>query len=223
MIEDLVIVGAGGGAGDVVWLVNDVNGVAPRWRLRGILDDDPAKLGVSIAGVRVMGSIAMASGLDARFVVCIAHYRRPRTRSDVVARMGLPNDRFVTLVHPSAAVSPEARLGAGCLVFHSVLLNHRAVVGDHVVLSAASIVSHGAIVEDFATMALGAALCGGSRLARAAYAGARCVIRDGVTVGAGAVVGIGAVVVRDVQPGSVVFGNPARPVPPRDEEPTLRA
>jgi acetyltransferase-like isoleucine patch superfamily enzyme len=49
-----------------------------------------------------------------------------------------------------------------------------------------------------------------TRIARGASLGSGAVIMCGVTVGAGAMVGAGAVVTRDVEPGEVVAGVPAR-------------
>ena len=43
--------------------------------------------------------------------------------------------------------------------------------------------------------------------------GEGATILGGVRIGAGATVGAGAVVVRDVEPGATVVGNPARPLP----------
>ncbi|TMQ57017.1 MAG: acyltransferase [Candidatus Eisenbacteria bacterium] len=49
-------------------------------------------------------------------------------------------------------------------------------------------------------------------LKRGCYLGACCIILPGVTVGERAVVGAGAVVTRDVPPGKIVLGVPARVV-----------
>jgi UDP-2-acetamido-3-amino-2,3-dideoxy-glucuronate N-acetyltransferase len=49
-----------------------------------------------------------------------------------------------------------------------------------------------------------------TRVCRGASIGSGAVILAGVTIGAGALVGAGAVVTKDVAPGSIVVGNPAR-------------
>lgn len=48
------------------------------------------------------------------------------------------------------------------------------------------------------------------------WIGYRALILPGVTIGDGAVVGMGAVVTSDVEPGAVVGGNPARVIKKRD-------
>ena len=53
-----------------------------------------------------------------------------------------------------------------------------------------------------------------TRVCRGASLGSGAVIMCGVTIGAGALIGAGAVVTRDVEPGAVVAGVPARLVRP---------
>lgn len=48
------------------------------------------------------------------------------------------------------------------------------------------------------------------RIGAGAFIGARCIILKGVTVGEGAVVGAGSVVTKDIPPGVIAGGNPAK-------------
>ncbi|MEN9472257.1 MAG: hypothetical protein RLZZ495_346, partial [Pseudomonadota bacterium] len=52
---------------------------------------------------------------------------------------------------------------------------------------------------------------------------ANCTLLSGITIGHGAVIGTGAVVTKDVEPYSVVAGNPAQPIRWRFDEATRRA
>lgn len=58
---------------------------------------------------------------------------------------------------------------------------------------------------------------GGARVGKGARIGAGCTILPGVSIGAGSLIGAGSVVTRDVPPGSVVAGNPAKVVKRLDE------
>ena len=51
-----------------------------------------------------------------------------------------------------------------------------------------------------------------TRIGDGASIGSGATVLGGITVGEGAIVGAGAVVTRDVAPGAVVAGNPARPL-----------
>ncbi|WP_084502722.1 CatB-related O-acetyltransferase [Microbacterium indicum] len=53
---------------------------------------------------------------------------------------------------------------------------------------------------------------GRGRIGNDVWIGAHCVIKSGITVGDGAVIASGAVVVKDVPPYTIVGGNPAKPI-----------
>jgi acetyltransferase-like isoleucine patch superfamily enzyme len=87
-------------------------------------------------------------------------------------------------------------------------------VGSHVAIMPHVTLTHDDQIEDFVTIASGVRLGGGVRVGFGAYLGAGALVREGVSIGAGALVGMGAVVLRDVPPGEVWAGSPARRLRP---------
>lgn len=206
----LVILGTGGnslGALDAALAANRA-GLA-RWRIRGFLDDR-ADGPTTVHGHPVLGSIATAERFDAWFVNGIGGVDSFRLRPGIVARAGIPRERFASVVHPRAVVSPLATLGVGCLVLANATICAEATLGDHVIVLENSVVNHNARVGDHAVIAASVSLSGYVTVDPVSYIGSGTVIRQQVRIGRGALVGMGSVVLRDVAPDTVVVGNPAR-------------
>jgi len=211
MITDLVIAGAGGFARETASTVDAINRDRPTWRLRGFLDDEPATHGRRPGGVPVLGPLAMVDELAAAsVVVCIGNPRDYRVRVRVVERLGLPAERYATVVHPAAQVGAGCLIGPGSVLLAGVVLTADVTVGRHVAVMPHAVLTHDDVVEDFVTIASGARLGGGVRVRRGAYVGAGALVREAVTVGEFALLGMGAVALRDIPPDEVWAGNPAR-------------
>ncbi|WP_405528134.1 NeuD/PglB/VioB family sugar acetyltransferase [Streptomyces avidinii] len=215
--EDLLIVGAGGFARETAQAVRDAGaaaaayGRAPRWRLAGHLDDDPALHGREVDGVPVLGgSHLVRERPDARVVVCVGSPRDYAVRARLVRRLGLSGTRYATVVHPTAVVSGSSLLGAGSVLLAHSVLTAAVRVGSHVAVMPHVVLTHDDRVGDFATLASGVRLGGGVRLGRGAYVGAGALVREGTTVGAWSLTGMGSTVLADVPPGEVWAGSPAR-------------
>jgi sugar O-acyltransferase (sialic acid O-acetyltransferase NeuD family) len=218
MIRDLVIVGAGGTSRMIAEAVEDINADRRRWQLLGFLDDDPAKQGREVQGLPVLGSISTAATLrSAHFIIGIANYRNPLARRDVELRMGFSRERFATVVHTSAVVSRHARLGRGTAVLPNAVIAPAAEVGCHVIVSRLCSLGHDSVVADYVTLTPGACISGSARLGLGAFLGSRSVVREGIQIGEGSVVGLGAVVVNDVAPFATVVGCPAQPLERRQQ------
>jgi acetyltransferase EpsM len=85
-----------------------------------------------------------------------------------------------------------------------------AKLGDHVAVRGGSQVSHDCAVGNFVMVGVNAVVCGYATVHEGAHIAPGALVRDGVTVGRYSVVGLGAVVIRDVPDGAIVAGNPAR-------------
>lgn len=121
-----------------------------------------------------------------------------------------PRLDFVTVVHPSAQVSPSARLGEGTIVSPGVVISSRATLGRHVFVNRGALVGHDTSIGDYATVGPGANIAGRCTISSQAWIGIGAVILDGRTIGAASTVGAGAVVVDDVAERVTVMGVPAR-------------
>lgn len=115
----------------------------------------------------------------------------------------------VTIIHPDATVSRHAQVGSGSVVFAQAVVNACATVGAGVIINTGSVVEHDCLVGDFSHISPNAVLAGGVRLQDQCWVGAGASVRQLLEVGKAAVVGMGAVVTKDVSTGSVVAGNPA--------------
>lgn len=117
----------------------------------------------------------------------------------------------------SCEILDDVNIGAGSILcgYSCVASNTRIGCGFH--LNIHSYIAHDCVVGDFVTIGPSVVCAGNVVLEDSVYIGGGALIRQGapgspVVIGAGATIGMGAVVTRSVAPGSVVVGNPARPM-----------
>jgi sugar O-acyltransferase (sialic acid O-acetyltransferase NeuD family) len=209
----LLLVGASGFAREAAEAVRAVNAEAPTWDLLGYVDDNPALLGTEISGVPIVGPIdAVHDHPDAAVVLCTGRPDNYVSRPLIAERLGLDDERYATVVHPTATVGTTCRVGAGTVLLAHVDLTADVVVGRHVAVMPQVVITHDVTIDDCATIASGVRLGGSCHVGEAAYIGSGACLREGLTVGARAMVGMGAVVTRDVPAERLWFGSPARDV-----------
>jgi sugar O-acyltransferase (sialic acid O-acetyltransferase NeuD family) len=181
----------------------------------GFLNDTMDR-GELLGGLPVLGRFEDWSllGPDSTF---IAAFPLPGSSRRVVGRLrdlAIPLDRLTSVVHPSASVSPRARLGPGCFVAPGAVIEHGAVVGAHSIIRAGAYASHDVTLGELCFFGPSSTALGRSSFGDGAHVGANAVVREGISVGAFALIGIGSTVIRDVAADTTVAGSPARLVAP---------
>lgn len=116
-------------------------------------------------------------------------------------------------IQKNASVGPRCKISSHTFICEGVTIEEDVFIG-HGVMFINDREPRAAVGGSLATEADWRVIS--TRVCRGASIGSGAVILAGVTIGAGALVGAGAVVTREVPANTVVVGNPARILRPRD-------
>lgn len=212
--QRLVVIGAGGFGREVLDVIDAINSRGATkdgalLEVLGILADGvPDRRLLEPYGARHLGPVGHLEDLpeDVGYVIGIGS-PQARRRIDEQGR-GRP---CPVLVHPSATIAREVTIGPGTVICSHVSITNNIRIGRHVHINLNCTVGHDAVLDDYVTLSPLVAISGKVHACEGAYFGTGATTNPGVTIGANAVVGSGAAVVRDVAPEATVIGVPAKP------------
>jgi len=202
--KELIIVGGGGFAREVIWLARE----CADWNLIGLLDERATES--ELCGVPVLGGDEKCrEHLDAWYVVAIGS---PRVRRRIVVRLqelGVSN--FATLVHPSVLKSEFVTIGEGSMICAGTILTTQIEIGRHNILNLSVSVGHDTTTGDFVTVSPLAAISGNVRMEDGVEIGTNATIIQGLNMSRGTLLGAGSTLTKSLEtPDMVAIGSPAR-------------
>jgi acetyltransferase EpsM len=204
----------GRGAGEIAaQIIGRQSRAGSPFELVGYLND-AVPPGEKMLGGAVIGGFDSWRSLGEHivFVTPLHKAKAMSARLERIASLGIPDDRFATLIDPMAIVAETATVSPGAVIGAFAIVGPSVSIGRLVSLWPAAQLGHDVEIEDFVFIGRSAIVSGYCTLATGAYVGPGAVIREGCRIGRFAVVGAGAVVAKDVPDGAVFAGNPARAV-----------
>ncbi|WP_163654771.1 acetyltransferase [Listeria sp. PSOL-1] len=203
-VKNLVIIGYGSQGR---MLKNVVEQFDLGYRFLGFLDDKVLKPKTLHDGFEAPLSYSrLLANEDVYFILAIGNVE---ARFVVEKRLGIPSNRYATIVHPRAYVDKTAELGAGSYVSAHATVMHGTKIGNHTTLLSNSVVEYESTISSFVNISPNATLCGNVRIQDRTFIGAGATIIQGLSVGGNSIVGAGATVIKDVPSYSLAIGVPA--------------
>lgn len=175
------------------------------------LDSDSALHGTTIEGFPVRGGLeSIPTLIDERIRHAVVAIGVNESRLDVARALEAAGIKLISAIHPLASISRTARLGKHLIIGPRATVCVHAAVADHAVISAGAIVDHDCNIGEGAFLHPAVRLAGAVHVDSLAVVGVGASVIPGRRIGRAARVEGGAVVIRDVAPGSTVAGAPAR-------------
>jgi acetyltransferase EpsM len=202
----LAVVGAGGHSKVITDLIQlDTNN-----QMIAFLDDRYTNLALK-DGIYT-GPIDSANKLlrihpDLKFIIAIGNNM---LRKEMVNRLGVQDECYATLIHPTAWISPSVTIGVGTVVMPLAVINADSYIGKHTIINTAAIIEHDNHISDYVHISPHATLTGAVKVEEGVHIGAGASVIPNLDIGEWSTIGAGATVIKSIPPSSTAVGVPAK-------------
>lgn len=206
-MKNLVIVGAGGMGRTLYDMARESCGYRTEFVIKGFIDDNLHALEGFKNYPPVIGCISSyRPEEDDVFVCSIGGSIRRKCMLDLLEK----GARFINLIHSTARIGSNVKLGEGNIVGAYTSIGADAVIGNYNLIQSYTVVGHDAQIGDWNRIDTHVTCVGGIRICNETDIYTSAVLNHGVVVEDCAHVGACSFVIRRVKAGTTVIGNPAR-------------
>ena len=206
----VVIIGGRGNGTVIASTIEDCAKAGCDVECAGFLNDDETE----INGYPVLGKIRNGYWKklpeDHKFIYAMSNIKQAPERYELLCDLDIPTKRFATIIHPSAVVSDKAEIGNGVVLMPFTLISPNVVIGNHTQMYAQSFVGHDTKIGEMVFIANNASIGGRVDVMKGAHIGSNSSIIERAVLGEFSIVGLGTVVLKDVEKFEKVVGNPAK-------------
>ena len=208
-MKSIVIMGAGGFARELLWLIESLGD----WNILGFVRSEPNGVREQLHGYpnypTVQDFLTNQTSKEPLYYAFGAGSPKVKKSMDEEAR-----DAGLTiappLVFPTVHIHRSITLSNGVVICSGTTLTVDINVGYGTMLNLHCTVGHDTVIGDFCTFSPGVHLSGNVRVEDYVECGTNSSVIPNVTLGEGCVIGAGAAVVKSIPAGKLAVGIPAK-------------
>jgi len=209
-MENIVILGSGGFAKEVAFLIEEINIINKKWNVLGFVGGSEKE--VNKSKYRVIGNDDWLKNINVKTSVAIG-IGEPSLLKKIIQNLNSAKNShliFPNLIHPSVIYdSPRVSLGQGNIICAGTIMTTDISIGNFNIFNLSCTLGHDAKIGNYNVLNPTVNISGGVN------------IQDGCLIGTGAqvlqykrlvnnvIVGAGAVVTKDLSEPGVYVGTPA--------------
>ncbi len=210
-MKDIVIVGHGGLAREVAFLIGEINRTTPTWNLLGYIASDAKSVSKTVGRHVVHGTDEWLSKSTKEIAVAIAIGQPSRLRVLHERFRQNPRLSFPNLIHPSITGDwGRIRMDSGNIVLNNASFTTDIKLGSLNIINPGATIAHDCVLGSYNLINPGASLSGEVVLGDEILMGTGARVLQQLRLCSRSVIGAGAVVTRSIEKPGVYVGVPAR-------------
>jgi len=206
--KSISIIGAGTYGEAMAELANLVD-----YKVEGFYDEDEQKINTLVMETKVVGKFSDLGKKDIEgknFIVAIGNNR---IRYDIMMKINDLGGRTPSIIHPKATICPSATIGKGVYIQAGAYIWTKVSLGDFCIISPNVVVAHHTSVGKACLLSTLSGIGASINIEDQVFVGMGATIVTGLeSIGENAIVGAGAVVLKNIEKNSVYAGIPAKKI-----------
>ena len=158
-------------------------------------------------GYDIIGKTDEFAQYDCDFFFAIGNQK---IRAKIHNQLKKANKNIVTLIHPSAVISQNVKIGIGSVVMAGAVINTCASIGEGCIVNTCASVDHDNVVGNFVHISVGSHLAGTVTVGDNSWIGIGAVVSNNIDICSNCFIGAGAVVVKNIEEKGTYIGVPAK-------------
>lgn len=209
----LAIIGAGGFARELAWVVGDINQAEPRYGFLGYVVSDLSRVSEHDSRGQILGDYGWIEENLEKIDALAIGIGTPAVRKRVATELGarFPQLDWPCLVHPTAQFEcASGRIGRGAILCAGVIGTVNISIEPFCLVNLSCTIGHETWIGKYSVLNPTVNVSGGAHLGEEVLVGTGAQILQYIRIGDRTTIGAGAVVTRDVGAGETAVGVPAK-------------